>query len=260
MLAMLLSLLFVSPPMSDLGPANEISLVLQVKSADADQARLLDETARVVSSRLKLADKWGAEVKTLADGKLSIHLPFYVGQPDPLRKLVSETGVLEFRLVRAPKQGYGARSREELLSAFKVGIPVELEVLEGNATEGRVYFAVERRPVIEGRAIRSAHPTMNSLDEPSIAFEIAPEAAEAFRKATGDHVGSILAIVLDGEVLSAPRINAAIAGAGMIEGRFTREEVLDMAALMTSGPLPAPVSVVEEKVVPFEPPAGESKH
>ncbi|HEX3130165.1 MAG TPA: hypothetical protein VH394_22710 [Thermoanaerobaculia bacterium] len=258
MLAMMLPLLLmVNPPASDLGPANEISLILQVKSADADQARLLDDTARVVSSRLKLAYIDNAEVKPLAGGKLSIHLPIYFGLPERVRDLVSKTGALEFRLVRAPKEVHGARSREELLSSFPVGVPVDVEILEGNATEGRVYFAVERRLVIEGRALRSAHPTMSSLNQPSIAFEIAPEAAEAFRKATGDHIGSNLAIVLDGEVLSAPRIYASIAGSGLIEGRFTLGEVEEIAALMASGPLPAPVSVVEEKVVPFGKAAGK---
>ena len=66
---------------------------------------------------------------------------------------------------------------------------------------------------------------------------------------TGDNIGRSLAIVFDGEVLSAPLINGRIEDSGIIEGDFTREEVEDMSAMMSSGPLPSQLTIVDEKVV-----------
>jgi preprotein translocase subunit SecD len=191
-------------------------------------------------------------------------------KPERVRSLVRKTGLLEFRLVRFPKGGGGgAKTREEVLSIFTGDLPAELEILEGGMPPGlageagekeaRLYYAVERRPVIDGHGIRSARPTLGLYDKPIVTFQLTPEAAEVFSQVTGDNVGSGLAIVFDGEVLSAPVINARIGDSGIIEGDFTREEVQDMAAMMASGPLPSQISIVEEKVVRPSPSARHAR-
>jgi preprotein translocase subunit SecD len=112
-----------------------------------------------------------------------------------------------------------------------------------------MYYAVENQPVITGRDIRTARPSVGQLNQPIVEFQLKPEAAAVFAEATGANIGSQIAIVLDGRVVSAPRINARISDSGIIEGGFTREEAHDLAVMLRSGPLPARLTVVDERIV-----------
>ena len=81
-----------------------------------------------------------------------------------------------------------------------------------------------------------------------IAFEIVNEQAQAFGDYTGSRVGEPMAIVLDGEVLSAPTIQSRLDGSGVITGNFTQDEAQQLALQLRSGALPIPLSIesVEE--------------
>ena len=71
-----------------------------------------------------------------------------------------------------------------------------------------------------------------------------------FAEVTTEYVGHSFAIVLDGKVISAPKILDPItSGQGEITGRFTPKEADDFALLLNSGPMPAPVRVVAQSVV-----------
>ncbi|MEZ0323262.1 MAG: protein translocase subunit SecD, partial [Hydrogenothermaceae bacterium] len=72
---------------------------------------------------------------------------------------------------------------------------------------------------------------------------------DIFGEATAKMIGKRLAIVLDGKVMSAPVIRSRITSAGQITGKFTTEEANDLAVILRAGALPAPVSIVEEKVI-----------
>ena len=73
---------------------------------------------------------------------------------------------------------------------------------------------------------------------------------DQFGRVTTDNVGKRLAIVLDGEIVSAPSINEPItSGNGMISGNFSFQEATDLALLLRSGALPTPLIVVEERTV-----------
>jgi len=74
--------------------------------------------------------------------------------------------------------------------------------------------------------------------------------AKRFGKATTTGVGKRLAIVLDGKVISAPVVrDAIIGGSGQITGGFTFQSATDLALLMRSGALPAPLNIIEERTV-----------
>ena len=77
-----------------------------------------------------------------------------------------------------------------------------------------------------------------------------PKVARIFERVTGENIGKRLAILLDGRVYSAPVIRDAIAGGkAMIEGRFTDQEAKDLAIVLRAGALPAPVEILEERIV-----------
>ena len=90
----------------------------------------------------------------------------------------------------------------------------------------------------------------NQSNEPTVSFSLDRVGAQKFGRATSDNVGKRLAIVLDGNIISAPSINEPITGGnGMISGNFSFQEATDLALLLRSGALPTLLTVVEERTV-----------
>jgi preprotein translocase subunit SecD len=84
---------------------------------------------------------------------------------------------------------------------------------------------------------------------PAIGFSLNREGARKFGNATGSNIGRQLAIVLDGRVQSAPRIESRITDEGRIHGSFTSQEAADLALVLRSGALPASLTYLEERTV-----------
>ena len=92
---------------------------------------------------------------------------------------------------------------------------------------------------------------MNSeTNETVVSFTLDRVGAKRFGKATSTGIGKQLAIVLDGKIISAPVIRDTIAsGSGQISGGFTFQSATDLALLLRSGALPAPLNIIEERTV-----------
>ena len=82
-----------------------------------------------------------------------------------------------------------------------------------------------------------------------MAFTLNSEGAAKFGRVTGENVGRFLAIVLDGKVQSAPRIDSRITGDGRISGSFTQEEVQNLSLILRSGSLPATLTYLQEQTI-----------
>lgn len=232
----------------------DLHMTLQVSADGAVPAgAALAEARDTIRKRLELSGYDNAVIETAGPDRLSVRVPG-VEDRERVRRLVQSSTLLELRLIRYPA-GDGTPSRESVLSHYNGQVPPDLEILDeevrdeaGKVTETRTY-AVEKRPVIAGRDIESARPTVSQFNQPVVEFELTPEAAEIFSDVTGANVGTLLAIVIDGRVVSAPRINSRIGKHGLIEGGFTREQALDLAIMLQAGPLPARLTVIEERVV-----------
>jgi preprotein translocase subunit SecD len=190
----------------------------------------------------------------LDGNRIVVQLPG-VDDPERVKKLIKNTAFLEFRLVAYPAGGGGVGSREEILGSYSGNLPQNLEIMGGairndqGQTVGRQYYAVERRPVITGRDLKNARPGLGEFNQPVVNFYLTHEGGQTFAEATGANVGKGLAIVLDGNVITAPRINSRIADSGIIEGSFTRQEVEDLSTVLRSGALPAAITYLEERAV-----------
>jgi len=90
----------------------------------------------------------------------------------------------------------------------------------------------------------------NQTNETVVTFNLDRVGSKKFAKATTSGVGKRLAIVLDGKVVSAPVIRSSIVGgSGQISGNFTFQSATDLALLLRSGALPAPLNIIEERTV-----------
>ncbi len=166
---------------------------------------------------------------------------------------------LERIVVQVP----GAKSAREVTDVLQPGklefrmvadagaIPSEVETLRYKAEEGGGTLVVERRVLVRGEDLVSADPRFDQrTNEPVVSFGFNVKGAQAFAKVTTENVGKPFAIILDNEVISAPRIISPILqGQGQITGNFTLESANKLAVLLRSGALPAAFSVVEERTV-----------
>ena len=90
----------------------------------------------------------------------------------------------------------------------------------------------------------------NDTNETVVTFSLDRVGAKRFGKATSNGIGKRLAIILDGKIISAPVIRDKIAtGSGQISGGFTFKSATDLALLLRSGALPAPLNIIEERTV-----------
>ncbi|WP_442578354.1 protein translocase subunit SecDF [Mesorhizobium sp. ASY16-5R] len=114
-----------------------------------------------------------------------------------------------------------------------------------------VPYLIEDRVIVSGENLTDAQATFDQrTNEPVVSFRFDGKGAARFGQATQQNVGKLFAIILDNQVISAPRINEPIlGGSGQISGNFTPESANDLAVLLRAGALPADLTIVEERTV-----------
>ncbi|HYH81039.1 MAG TPA: protein translocase subunit SecD [Longimicrobium sp.] len=141
------------------------------------------------------------------------------------------------------------------LPAVKALMPRGAAVLwgvpEAEEQEGfRSLWFVDADAMMTGEHLQTAQATTDQFNRPIVTFELSRRAGRRFEKATGDHINQQMAIVLDDRVYTAPVIRGAISNRGQIElGQSTMEDASDLALVLRSGALPAPLKIVEERSV-----------
>ena len=188
----------------------------------------LKQSIEIVRRRI---DDVGTKEPTIlqrGEKRILIELPG-LKDPERIKTLLGKTAQLNFRLVSENSE-FGTS-----------------KLISENGEE----LNVSKRIIMSGENLIDAQPNINNQNnEPTVSFTLDRLGAQKFGRATTDNVGKRLAIVLDGEIVSAPSINEAItSGNGMISGNFSFQEATDLALLLRSGALPTPLIVVEERTV-----------
>jgi preprotein translocase subunit SecD len=189
----------------------------------------LKQSIEIVRRRI---DDVGTKEPTIlqrGEKRILVELPG-LKDPERIKVLLGKTAQLNFRLVSENNNEFGV---DELIS------------------ENGEKLNISKRIIMSGENLIDAQPSIqNQNNEPTVSFTLDRLGAQKFGRATTDNVGKRLAIVLDGEIVSAPNINEPItSGNGMISGNFTFQEATDLALLLRSGALPTPLLVVEERTV-----------
>jgi protein-export membrane protein SecD len=164
--------------------------------------------------------------------------------PEALRRVIGQTAKLTFQMM------------DETMSAEQAqttGAPPGSELLPQPDQPSEPYVLVRRRVLVSGEDLSAASLGYDQSNRPAINFRFNGNGARRFGDATARNVGKRFAIVLDGKVISAPRINGPIPGGqGIIEGDFTTESATELANLLEGGALPAPLTVEEQRSVGAE--------
>jgi preprotein translocase subunit SecD len=168
------------------------------------------------------------------------------------KDIIKSTALLELKLAQAGP----ASTRDALLQASGGQPPPGTEVVPGVAerlTPGeaptQTFWLVQKAPVVTGRDLRNARPSLDEYNKPAVSFSLKKDGAVKFGNATGANIGRQLAIILDNRVQSAPRIDSQITDEGRISGSFTQQEAADLALKLRSGALPASLTYLEERTV-----------
>ena len=188
----------------------------------------LRQSIEIVRRRI---DDVGTKEPTIlqrGEKRILVELPG-LKNPERIKTLLGKTAKLNFRLVSENNE-FGV---DELIS------------------ENGEKLQVSKRIIMSGENLIDAQPNINNQNnEPTVSFTLDRLGAQKFGRATTDNVSKRLAIVLDGEIVSAPSINEPItSGNGMISGNFSFQEATDLALLLRSGALPTPLLIVEERTV-----------
>jgi preprotein translocase subunit SecD len=166
------------------------------------------------------------------------------------KDVIKSTAFLSLHIV----QGGPAADQAALLAATGGKKPDDADVVPGDSGDptgqaGQVYYLLQHTPVITGRDLQNARPGIDSYNRPNIRFTLKGEGASKFGTATSANIGRSLAIVLDGHVVSAPRIDGRIDSDGEITGRFTQQEAETLSLTLRSGALPATLTYMEQNEV-----------
>lgn len=200
----------------------------------------------IVENRVNGLGTEEAVVQQAGDRRIVVELP---GETDPQRALdrIKQTGLLEFVDMGNSPVPEGSIIQTDHPSSASSEITGTDTVTSTVPTITDQVF----HTVMTGSIIRDARVTTDpTTGQIIVQFDLTSEGAKQFGDYTSTHVGEFLGIVLDKQVVSAPRINSAITGGqGIIEGDFTYESALDLANYLRYGALPVPLKVVETRVV-----------
>jgi preprotein translocase subunit SecD len=195
-------------------------------------------------------DKFGVTepvIQRQGQREIVIQLPG-LKDPDRALALIGKTAVLEFKLVDEEHDPFEALAR---------GLPFGAEILyqkRYDRATGMVEetpYLVKKETLLTGDLLSDARVAFDQqFNEPYVALTFNSTGARIFERITAQNVGRRLAIILDGNIHSAPVIRERIGGGrASISGGFAYEEATDLAIVLRAGALPAPVNIIQNVTV-----------
>ncbi len=214
--------------------------VLVLTLSEAERAATNDRTVKqaleIIRRRIDEVGTREPTIQRQGSLRILIQVPG-IGSAAELKELIGTTAQLTFQPVIGPASdadtdpGFG----NELLPSLD--------------EPGRFYI-LDAAPVVTGEDLVDAQPSFDQNGRPAVNFRFNPSGARRFGDYTAENIGEPFAIVLDGEVISAPVIQSHIpGGSGIITGSFSVEESSNLAILLRAGALPARLDFLEERTI-----------
>lgn len=202
----------------------------------ATEERTVLQALEIVRRRVDAAGTREPSIQRQGANRILVQVPG-LGSAQELKDLIGATAKLDFHAVVSV-------SGDPNVSPGAGNIVLPSEEDQG------LYYVLIRAPVIEGEMLADATQGFNQQGQPSVDFRFNPEGARRFCQFTTENVGAPFAIVLDEQVISAPRINEPICGgSGQITGNFTVDTAGTLAVQLSSGALPATLEFLQERTI-----------
>ena len=192
----------------------------------------LDQAIEIVRRRVDELGTNEPNIVKRGNDRILVELPG-LDEPSRIKNLLGKTANLSFQFI--------SNKNEESFGVEKLEYD--------NDSEKKAL--VSKRVIVSGNNLLDAKPSMNNqTNETVVVFSLDRVGAKKFARATKNGIGRQLAIILDNKIISAPTISEAIVGGnGQITGNFNFQTATDLALLLRSGALPAPLNIIEERSV-----------
>lgn len=215
---------------------NQLIVRLSEAERAATDDRTMQQSLEIIRRRVDEVGTREPTIQRQGTNRILIQVPG-IGSATELKNLIGTTAQLTFH----PVVGRGTDGN---------AIAQPGTVILPSIDEPGVFYTLEDVPVVTGEDLVDARPDFDQNGRPAVAFRFNPSGARKFGDYTGANVGQLFAIVLDNEVISAPRINQHIpGGSGIITGSFTVETSTNLAVLLRAGALPAKMDFLEERTI-----------
>lgn len=242
----------------DLRGGSSLLLELDVSKLSGKES-LNDSMQRAIEIVRNRIDQYGVgEIPITRQGEkwISVQLPG-IANPEQAEALIGKTAMLEFRIVKDDAAAQEAVNKlNELDNPFNADgtlteeasrlVPEGITVMKDK--QGFL-VALTDTAAVTGADLEDARVSTGEYGYPAVSFQFNGEGAKKFGNLTGANLKKNLAIVLDNTVQSAPTINARITRDGQITGQFTMEEARQLAIVLRAGALPAPVNIIEKRII-----------
>ncbi len=217
---------------------DQIVVTLSEAEKLATDERTVRQALEIIRNRIDEVGTREPTIQRQGKDRILIQVPG-IGSAAELKDIIGTTAKLTFQPVVSrtsdPNERPGAGN--EVLPSV-------------DAQDAGAYYILERAPVVSGEELVDAQPDFDQNGRPAVSFRFNPSGARAFGDYTAANIGNPFAIVLDGEVISAPVIQSHISGgSGIITGDFSLEESINLAVLLRAGALPAELEFLEERTV-----------
>ncbi|MDR0319450.1 MAG: protein translocase subunit SecD [Rickettsiales bacterium] len=219
---------------------NKIEVSFSAKAREQKLSDAIDRSIEIIRRRIDAIGTKEPSIQRQGSQYILVQLPG-VDNPERIKELIGKTAKMSFHLVNekvSPEQLRAGRA------------PAGTEFLPYLENPGQ-FVPVFSRVEVSGESLTDSRASFDqSTNMPVVTTVFDGVGARRFAKLTTQHVEERFAIVLDGQVLSAPVIREPIVGGrGQISGGFTLQGAKDLAVLLRSGALPAPLIVVEERTI-----------
>jgi preprotein translocase subunit SecD len=221
---------------------NAISMTL--KEGEIDRIKKLAAEKALMKIRNRV-DEYGArepDIRPQGENRIIVQLPGAVDEAKARRE-IGRTGNLEFKLVDETHD-----AREALKGQVPPGSEIRYYRKDDPEMGGRPIL-LKKEALLSGDYLSEARVRFDQSNaQPYVAIKFNAKGSRIFAKITEENINKRLAIVLDGEVYSAPVIRDKIVGEGMISGNFTDESAKSLALVLREA-FPTPVEILYEKTV-----------
>ncbi len=223
-------------------PDQHIRLFLSDRALTAESIAAVKQSIEIIRRRV---DQLGTREPTIiqqGSNRIVVEAP---GESDPerLKNVIGQTAKLSFQMLDDTVSVQEAQQ----------GLTPPGSVVLPNEDQREPFLVVKRRALVSGEMLQAAGQGFDQNGAAAVTFRFNGQGARRFADATLQNIGKRFAIVLDNKVISAPVIQSAITGgSGQITGNFTPQSASDLALLLRSGALPAPLKTIEQRTVGAE--------
>ena len=250
-------------PGFELQDSSGTTMTYQLEESEVERIKdsAINQALETIRNRI---DEFGVAeplIQRLGRNQIAVQLP---GVKDPKRAkdLIKKTALLEFKLLDESKVALDLPPQvekgqeEQVRKDFEGKLPEGSEILFENVVseDGKESFSlpylIKKEAGLTGDVLQDARVSIGDYNEPNVSLTFDSRGAQEFERLTAANVNKRMAIVLDGNVYSAPTINERIGGGrAVINGTFTTNEANDLAVVLRAGALPAPMKTLQDLTV-----------